>query len=356
MLALLLPAAYALAQDAYEAGDLPRAEAQLAIALREEPDCAWCHYLAANIAERHGDEPTALRELRRTVALDPQTSAHHDLGNIALRHVQNRTAAIYANNPTIASRRRERMINNIWDGSLQTLAMVRDPGRGDRQAEDDVSFKTIDGNDIRVDVTVAWQIDPKRAPYLLARVGDSTDKVKEKLVRPACRSIVRDVLNELNSEEFYVSDKRFEKANTARERLAAFLNPEGVLVMQVILGEHHFHPQYEQVIHDKKLAEQNAERLRSEARAAAEQAKSNLQKAKGTVAQQLAQASGHLEQVKLQADADFYQSQKQAEAILTEKKARAKAIQKENEALAGGGGKTLVKLRLAESLAAMYAV
>jgi len=238
-----------------------------------------------------------------------------------------------------------------YDISLQNLAMVRDPNRGDRQGEDDVSFKTIDGNDIRVDVTVAWQIDPKRAPYLLARVGDSTDKVKEKLVRPACRSIVRDVLNELNSEEFYVSDKRFEKANTARERLAAFLNPEGVLVMQVILGEHHFHPQYEQVIHDKKLAEQNAERLRSEARAAAEQAKSNLQKAKGTVAQQLAQASGHLEQVKLQADADFYQSQKQAEAILTEKKARAKAIQKENEALAGGGGKTLVKLRLAESLA-----
>jgi regulator of protease activity HflC (stomatin/prohibitin superfamily) len=237
-----------------------------------------------------------------------------------------------------------------YDISLQNLAMVRDASRGDRPSEDDVSFKTIDGNDIRVDVTVAWQIDPKRAPYLLAKVGDSTEKVKEKLVRPACRSIVRDVLNELNSEEFYVSDKRFEKANKARERLAVVLNPEGVLVMQVILGEHHFHPQYEQVIHDKKLAEQNAERLRSEARAAAEQAKSNLQKAKGTVAQLLAQANGHLEQVKLQADADFYQNQKRAEAILAEKRARAKGIQKENEALAGAGGKTLVKLRLAEAL------
>ena len=129
------------------------------------------------------------------------------------------------------------------------------------------------------------------------------------------------------------------------------LNPEGVLVMQVILGEHHFHPQYEQVIHDKKLAEQNADRLRSEGRAAAEQSKSNLQKAMGTVAQQLAQANGHLEQVKLQADADFFQNQKRAEAILAEKRARAKAIQKENEALAGAGGKTMVKLRLAEALA-----
>jgi hypothetical protein len=45
--------------------------------------------------------------------------------NIALRHVQNRTAAIYANNPTITARRRERMIATIWDGSLQSLAMAQ---------------------------------------------------------------------------------------------------------------------------------------------------------------------------------------------------------------------------------------
>src|SRR5262245_22653952 len=86
MLALLLPAAFAVAQDAYEAGDLPRAEQQLAIALGEDPDCAWCHYLAANIAARHGDEKTEQSELLRTAALDPQTSAHHDLGDLAIRH------------------------------------------------------------------------------------------------------------------------------------------------------------------------------------------------------------------------------------------------------------------------------
>jgi hypothetical protein len=45
--------------------------------------------------------------------------------NISLRHVQNRTAAIYANNPTITARRRERMINTIWDGSLQSLQLAQ---------------------------------------------------------------------------------------------------------------------------------------------------------------------------------------------------------------------------------------
>jgi regulator of protease activity HflC (stomatin/prohibitin superfamily) len=238
-----------------------------------------------------------------------------------------------------------------YDVSIQNLSMVRDSSRGNRGSEDDdLAFKTTDGNDIHVDVTVAWQIDPKKAGHLLATVGDTTEQVKDKLVRPACRSVVRDVLNELHSEDFYVSDKRFEKATLARDRLAAVLEPEGVLVTQVILGEHRFHPEYEQVIRDKKLAEQNSERLRSEGRAAAEQAKSKLEAAKGTVQQQLAEASGYLDTVKLQSDAAFFESQKQAEALLAERKAQAQASKKRNEALAGAGGTTLVKLRMAEAL------
>jgi len=240
---------------------------------------------------------------------------------------------------------------HTFDVSLQNLSMVRDVKKGDRSKEDDLFFKTIDGNDIRVDVTVAWAIDPKRAPYLLNKVGESTDQVKEKLVRPACRSVVRDVLNSLRSEEFYVSAKRFAKAAEARDRLASVLEPEGILVRQVILGEHHFNAEYEKVIRDKKLAEQNSERMRSEARAAGEQMKSELQKAKGSVNQTLAAAQGALDTAKLGADAQLFQNQKQAEALVAEKKAHAQGVRKQNEALAGSGGTALVKLKIAESLA-----
>jgi regulator of protease activity HflC (stomatin/prohibitin superfamily) len=241
---------------------------------------------------------------------------------------------------------------HTFDVSLQNLSMVRDVKKGgDRSHEDDLFFKTIDGNDIRVDVTVAWAVDPKRAPHLLNKVGESTEQVKEKLVRPACRSIVRDVLNSLRSEEFYVSEKRFAKAAEARDRLAAVLEPEGIMVRQVILGEHHFNPEYEKVIRDKKLAEQNSERMRSEARATAEQVKSELQKAKGSVNQTLAAAQGALDTAKLSSDAQLFQNQKQAEALVAEKKAHAQGVRKQNEALAGSGGTALVKLKIAEALA-----
>ena len=240
---------------------------------------------------------------------------------------------------------------NVFNVALQNLQMVGIKGaRADPEAREDLEFKTHDGNDIAVDVTVAWRIDPAKAAYLLARVGGTTSEVKEHLVRPACRSVVRDALNTMTSEEFYVSDKRFAKAEQARQQLAAVMGPEGVVVERVILGEHRFNPEYERVIHDKKLAEQTAERMVSEGNAALQEAHRNLETAKGQVSQQIAKAQGALGQVRLAADADYFKAQREAEAILAEKRARAKGIEKQNAAMSGAGGRTMVKLRVAEAL------
>ena len=234
--------------------------------------------------------------------------------------------------------------------NTQNLEMVADPKRGDRGGRDDLEFKTHDGNDISVDVTISWRIDPAKAPHLLKSVGGSTTVVKEKLVRPLVRSLVRDVLNSMTSEEFYVSEKRGNKADEARERLVAAAAPEGVIIERVLFGEHHFGKKYEEVIHDKKLAEQTAEQMVSEGKAAEQKALGKLAEARGQVEQKLAKARGSLGQVKLEADAELFRAKTRAEAIKAEKAARAQGVRKQNEALAGQGGRTLVKLRIAEAL------
>jgi regulator of protease activity HflC (stomatin/prohibitin superfamily) len=237
-----------------------------------------------------------------------------------------------------------------FDTKVQNLEMVADNKRGDRSVRDDLELKTTDGNDISMDVTVVWQIDPRRAPSLLENVGTSTDEVKEKLVRPMARTLVRDVLNELDSESVYNSDKRFEKAEKAHRQLSDALAPFGLNVTQVILHEHRFHPDYEQVIHDRKLAEQRAEQLKSEAEAATQESLRNLESARGKVAADIAGAEGRLKQAQLAADAALYAQQQNAEALLTERTAKAKAIAKRNEALRGSGGRAMVKLKVAEAL------
>jgi regulator of protease activity HflC (stomatin/prohibitin superfamily) len=237
-----------------------------------------------------------------------------------------------------------------FDTKVQNLEMTANSRNGDRPTADDLQFKTTDGNDIAMDVTVVWQIDPRQAPQMLQDVGISTEEVKEKLVRPMARTHVRDVLNELDSESVYNSDKRFEKAEKAREVLSRVLGPFGVNVPQVILHEHRFNPEYEQVIHDRKLAEQRAEQLKSEAEAATQESLRNLETARGKVASDIAAAEGKLKQATLSADAAYYAQQQNAEALLAERTAKAKAISKRNEALRGSGGRAMVKLKIAEAL------
>jgi len=196
----------------------------------------------------------------------------------------------------------------------------------------------------------AEDIDATKAPLILQNVGSSTAEVKEKLVRPMARTLVRDVMNELTSESIYNADKRFQKSDEAHRVLNEALTAYGVIVTQVNVGEYRFNDEYQQVIHNRKLAEAQAEQLKSEAQSAQEEAKRNLETAKGKVAAQIAAADGELAQTKLRADAQYYQQQRNADAILIERTNNAQAIAKRSEALKGTGGRAQVKIKIAEAL------
>ncbi len=56
---------------------------------------------------------------------DWQKKATPYTANIALRHVQQRTASLYATNPTVMCRRRRRMLATVWDGDMVTLAAAQ---------------------------------------------------------------------------------------------------------------------------------------------------------------------------------------------------------------------------------------
>jgi regulator of protease activity HflC (stomatin/prohibitin superfamily) len=239
---------------------------------------------------------------------------------------------------------------HVYDIGLQNLEMLRERGEGARRGDDSLRFKTVDGNDVSVNVTIAWTIAPERSPYLLRFVGSSTNEVEEKLVRPVSRTMVRDVLNQLTSEMYYQADKRFAMAEEAKRRLNVVLAEEGILIENVLLGEHKFNATYEQTIRDKKVAEQEGARLISETRAAREEMTRDLERAKGTVGQQIEQALGEASKRKLEADAIYFERQRQAEAILTEKRALAEGLTERARAMSGAGGEAMVKLKVAEAL------
>lgn len=184
----------------------------------------------------------------------------------------------------------------------------------------------------------------------IGRVGRSTEEIKEKLVRPACRTYVRDLFNELDSERFYNAEKRLQKGSQAHDKLKNELGSDGIIIEQVIVGQYYLNPDYQRVIHDRKIAEQAVERIKSECQAAQAEQSRNLESAKGDVQVQIAQARGEAQQIRIIADRDLYQKEREAKAVLAEAQGRAKGVEKQNQAMAGAGGRTAVKLRIAESL------
>jgi regulator of protease activity HflC (stomatin/prohibitin superfamily) len=237
----------------------------------------------------------------------------------------------------------------VFSTKTQSLAMTKEAEPYDRDEVDDVEFKTRDGNDVGVDVTILYRIDPKRAIDVLEKVAVSDIDIKEKVIRPLARSLVRDSLNELTSEEIY-TDKKFNAGQDAVQALNAALEPYGLVCETVTLGDHRFHPKYQEAIVSKKVFDQQVNTNRSAKEAAQGEWIAALERAKGDVEQQIAQEQGQAQRARLAADAYYFSKQKEAEAILAQKTNEAKGVHELNRAMAAAGGRTNVKLAIARAL------
>jgi len=239
---------------------------------------------------------------------------------------------------------------HTFDVKDQNLEMTFTLKEGDRDERDDLLFKTIDGNDISLDVIITYQIDPQMAPYILQYVAPDNRSLQEKIVRTVSRSKPRDVFGELKTEEFYITEMREVQADRARAVMQEILGPMGVIVKTVLTRDYRFNKDYQKAIEDRKIADQQAEKNKSAQRAALEEYKRKLEEARGEVNKIVADADGDYQKAKIEADAYHEKQQRIAEAIKTEAVTEAKGIREMNEAMNRAGGETLVKLRVAESL------
>lgn len=240
---------------------------------------------------------------------------------------------------------------NRLDTRLFNIEMTWSGDRGDKPYRDDLLFKTIDGNDISLDVILSYRIDPAKAPYVVQYVGTTNFEVKDKVVRTLARSKPRDIFGELKTEEFYIAEKRDEKAELAKKVLNEMLNPYGIIVERVSTKDYRFNPAYQQAIEDKKVADQVAEQNKSATKATQEEYLKRLEEAKGEVNKMVAAADGSFRQASIEADAYYEKQLRLAQAIEAEGLAEAKGITEMNKALAGSGGEVMVKMKLAEALA-----
>lgn len=235
--------------------------------------------------------------------------------------------------------------------SQQNLFMNAQPGTGDRPVPDDITFKTRDGNNVYIDVNVMWRIDPRKAGYLVSNAGQSIDEIKERLVRPISRSVIRDTFNEITSEEYYQISEKNRMAEKAKNELAKVLAPYGILIDMLQVQQHRFDSDYQAAINAQKQAEADVQTLIEQQKNVAVQKKSELEAKRSDWNKRLEDARGEAGRVRNESDGYYQLKTNQAKAILAAAQAEADGVRKEAEALGKLGGDAYVKMQVAKQLA-----
>ena len=235
-------------------------------------------------------------------------------------------------------------IINAWDTFDTRLQVVE--LRGPSQ----LTLKTKDGNDLFVDVTFSYRIDPKKAPYIRQYVAANDTELREKVLKTVIRSRTRDFLGALSTDEFTHTEARNKAVVLAHTGLQSILETYGIILERVSVMDYRFDPDYLKVITEKKIAEAKTLEVRAQMEAQREANKRMLNESEGQVKVMIATMLGRYSNTVSGADAHFDQQKILAEAILTEGTNTAMTIVKQREAMASAGGETQIQLAFATNL------
>jgi len=197
--------------------------------------------------------------------------------------------------------------------SRQTYTMSIAPLEGAVAGDDSVTARTADGQELFIDASVIFAIDPEKVVDVHI---DWKNRYVDELVRPQARGIIRDATSQYGVEEL-VTSQRDEFKDSMQTALAAKLAENGLVLIDFVLRNITFSPEYAASVEQKQIAEQ----LAQQAAFIVEQRRQEAEQARQT-------AQG-------QADAAVIAAQGRAEARLIEADAEATALELIAAALAG---------------------
>ena len=258
----------------------------------------------------------------------------------------------------------------VLDKTIQKLNLTWDQGPGGAPGRD-VKLKTADGNNVSIDISVNYKLMPEQAVKVLRESGLGM-RFAETWVEPYVLQCCLSSFGQLTTEQLYDAAKRNEMAQLAQKEINEKLNPQGIEIIAVIPGDFRFYKDYEQLIQEKKLADQKVEEQQAQGRAAMEDQERQMVEARkkaethmtvfeGESTNRMIQAQAEAAKIRreadgqsrftiLQADAALYTTTQQATGRKAALLADAEGMAALRQAMSGDGGVTMVGLEYARRL------
>jgi regulator of protease activity HflC (stomatin/prohibitin superfamily) len=188
----------------------------------------------------------------------------------------------------------------IYPISRQTYTMSIATNEGTIQGDDSVTARTADGQEIFVDASVIYQIDPSKVVQL--HINWQT-RFTDELVRPQARGIIRDTVAQYRVDEV-ISTKRLDMTKTMNDRMAEKLSDNGLILVDFVLRNITFSKEYASSIEQKQIAEQQAQQAKFVVESKRQEAEQARQTAQGAADAAVIKAKGDAEARLISAEAE----------------------------------------------------
>jgi regulator of protease activity HflC (stomatin/prohibitin superfamily) len=195
--------------------------------------------------------------------------------------------------------------------SRQTYTMSVVSGEGQVQGDDSILARTADGQEVSIDASVLFSIDPNQVVDIQITWQD---RYMNDLVRPVARGVIRDVIAQYGVQDVY-STKRTEMTQKITDTLSQKLGENGLLLSDFVLRNITFSPEYAASVEQKQIAEQLAEQARYTVEQRRQEAEQARQVAQGVADAAVIKAKGDADARLIQADAEAKALEKIAQAL-----------------------------------------
>lgn len=187
----------------------------------------------------------------------------------------------------------------------------------------ELTVRARDGSNFWFDtIEIQYQLAPSKATRVIQDSG-TQDGFKKFWLMTYARSILRDEFGKFDPEEISNPGSYSSASLKAQERLNVALAEHGIEVRQITIPKPKFADEYEKAIEDRKLADQEVERLKAKALQLEKEKGKRLAEIESRKGQEFAELKGVLaagltkaegEAIKVRREADSYMIQRLGEA------------------------------------------
>ncbi len=184
--------------------------------------------------------------------------------------------------------------------SKSTYTMSIATLEGDIQGDDSIAARTADGQEVYIDASIIYSLDP--SDILEVHIVWQ-DRYLDGLIRPTVRGVIRDAVSQFRVNEVY-STRREELKMQIEEEMIKAMDENGLILSDFVLRNITFTTEYAASIEKKQIAEQlaqEAEYIVEQRKQEAEQAR---QVAEGTRDAAITEAEGRAQSQVIEAKAE----------------------------------------------------